>query len=99
MLLQAPGWFLAAEEEGSPISLDSSSAPLSVPQIIRPELSSHPESTGGKAFGSWSWPISRAHLDANCFFLRPLERSPGSGHYLSAHWTPRSSKPRVLAAS
>ena len=38
-------------------------------------------------------------MDADHFSLQPLERSPGSGHYLSAHWPPCSSKPRVLAAS
>lgn len=38
-------------------------------------------------------------MDSNGFSLQPLERSPGSWHYLSAQWPPHSSTLRALAAS
>lgn len=39
------------------------------------------------------------HVDSYGFSLEPLERSPGSWHYLSAQQPPHSSKLRALAAS
>lgn len=99
----APGWFPAAEEEGS--SLSPSSPPLHPCQCPRSAPSSHPKSSRVRPPGLAPDPSPQFSARGTCvlvdssgFSSQPLERSPGSWHYLSAQWPPHSSKLRALAA-
>ncbi|PKK23284.1 N-acetyltransferase domain containing 1 [Columba livia] len=104
MLLQAPGCFPAAEEEGSPhlprlqlfTCLCHRSQGLSRHHILRAMRIRPPGPGPSPGFGAGAVCLC---LDADGFSVRPLERSPGWGHHPSACWPPRSSEPRALAAS